>query len=225
MGQMRHLRLSDANQLSRSSQLSHSSHLCLLLLPFRAMSLCSVSAIFHPCGELFEAVDGVVVEGEPVLAEGAFVVCRETTMFRTVGHAEVQVAAGEAVRIVRPFLLTEGLKMRRGENFVETVLRNVSKLPFRKDVEITWIDVAIVFDDQIVAAVAAHGADGGAACGETRDDGIEKADGNSRDVFGIPCVEQLAEEVAPLAWLQGEGQGAVGVVAFDAFDILMVFKA
>ena len=71
------------------------------------MSLCSVSAIFHPCGELFEAVDGVIVESEPVLAEGAFVVCRETTMFRTVSHAEVQVTAGEAVRIVRPFLLTE----------------------------------------------------------------------------------------------------------------------
>ena len=189
------------------------------------MSLCSVSAVFHPCGELFEAVDGVIVEGEPVLAEGAFVVGGETTVFGTVGHAEVQVAAGEAVRIVRPFLLTEGLKMRRGENFVKTIMRNVSKFPFRKDVEITWIDVAIVFDDQIVAAVAAHGADGGAACGETRDDGIEKADGNSRDVVGIPCVEQLAEKVAPLAGLQGEGQGAVGVVAFDAFDILMVFKA
>ena len=78
--------------------------------------------VFHPSGELFEAVDGVVVESEPVLAEGAFVVCRETTVFRTVGHAEVQVVAGEAVRIVRLFLLTEGLKMRRGENFMENVL-------------------------------------------------------------------------------------------------------
>ena len=149
----------------------------------------------------------------------------EAAMFRTIRHAEIHITTGEAVRIVRPFLLTEGLELRRGENFVETVLRNVSKLPFRKDVEITWIDVAIVFDDQIVAAVAAHGTDGGAACGETRDDGIKKADGNGRDVVGIPCVEQLAEEIAPLAGLQGEGQGAVGVVAFDAFDILMVFKA
>ncbi len=151
-------------------------------------------------------------------------VCRETTMFRTVSHAEVQVTAGEAVRIVWAFLLAEGLKMRRGENFVETVLRYVSKLPFRKDVEITWIDVAIVFDDQIVAAVAAHRADGGAACGETRDDGIKKANGNGCDIVWIPCVEQLAEEVAPLAGLQGEGQGAVGVIIFDTFDILMVFE-
>ena len=148
----------------------------------------------------------------------------EATMLWAIRHAEIHITTGEAVRIVRPFLLTEGLELRRGENFVETVLRNVSKLPFRKDVEITWIDVAIVFDDQIVAAVAAHRADGGAACHKTRDDGIEKTDGNRRDIIWIPCVEQLAEEVTPLAGLQGEGQGAVVVVAFDAFDILMVFK-
>ena len=91
--------------------------------------------------------------------------------------------------------------------------------------EITGIDIAVVFDDQIVAAVAAHGANGGTACGETRDDGIEKADGNGCDIVGIPCVEQLAEEVAPLARLQGEGQGVVVVIAFDTFDVLMVFEA
>ncbi len=101
------------------------------------------------------------------MAEGAFVVGGEAAVLRTVGHAEVQVAAGEAVRIVRPFLLTEGLELRRGENCVEIVLRDISELPFRKDVEITGIDIAIVFDDEIVAAVAAHRADGGAACGET----------------------------------------------------------
>ena len=90
--------------------------------------------------------------------------------------------------------------------------------------EITGIDIAVVFDDQIVTAVAAHGADGGATCGETRDDGIEKADGNGRDIVWIPCIEQLAEEVAPLARLQGEGQGVVVVIVFDAFDVLMVFE-
>ena len=173
---------------------------------------------------MFETVDGVVVECDPVLAEGAFVVCREAAMFRTIRHAEIQVMTGEAVRIVRPFLLTKGLETRGGENIVEIVLRDISKLPFWKDMEITGIDIAVVFDDEIVAAVAAHGADGGTACGETRDDGIEKADGNVRNIVRIPCVEQLAEEVAPLAGLQGIGKGAVGVVVFDAFDILMVFK-
>ena len=67
--------------------------------------------------------------------------------------------------------------------------------------EITGIDIAVVFDDEIVAAVASHGADGGTARGETRDDGIEKANGNGRDIIRIPCVEQLADEVAPLARL------------------------
>ena len=122
MGQMRHLRLSDANQLSRSSQLFHSSHLCLLIPPFRAMSLCSVSAVFHPCGELFEAVDGMVVEGEPVLAEGAFVVGGEAAMFRAICHAKIYVTTREAVRIVRTFLLPKGLETRGGENIVEIVL-------------------------------------------------------------------------------------------------------
>ena len=80
------------------------------------------SAVFHPCGELLETVDGMVVEGEPVLAEGAFVVCHEAAMFRAIRHAKIQVTTREAVRIVRPFLLTEGLEMRRGENFMENVL-------------------------------------------------------------------------------------------------------
>ena len=104
-------------------------------------------------------------------------------------------------------------------------MRNIAELPFWQDMEIAWIDVAIVFDDQIVAAVAAHRADGWAACHETRDDGIEETDGNRRDIVRIPCVEQLAEEVAPLAGLQREGQGAVVIVAFNAFDILMVFES
>ena len=181
--------------------------------------------VFHPCGELFEAVDGVVVEGDPVLAEGAFVIGGETTVFRTIRHAEVQIAAGEAVRIVWAFLLAEGEEFMRRKKVGEIVLRNIAEFPFGQDVEITWIDVAIVLDDQIVAAVATHRADGWVACHKTRDDGIEKTDGNRRDIIRIPCIEQLAEEIAPLAGLQGEGQGAVGVVAFDAFDILMVFKA
>ncbi len=116
---------------------------------------------------MFEAVDGVVVEGDPVMAESAFMVCREAAMFRTVRHAEIHITTGEAVRIVRPFLLSKGLKTWGGENNVEIVLRDISKLPFWKDMEITGIDIAVVFDDEIVAAVAAHGADGGAACGET----------------------------------------------------------
>lgn len=111
------------------------------------------------------------------------------------------------------------------EKVGEVVLRNIAELPFGQDVEIAWIDVAIVFDDQIVAAVAAHRADGWAACDKTRNDGIEKADGNRRDIVWVPCIEQLAEEVAPLAGLQRKGQGAVVIVAFNAFDILMVFKS
>lgn len=51
--------------------------------------LCGVSAVFNPCGELFEAVDGVVVERYPVLAEGAFMVGGEAAVFRTIRHAEV----------------------------------------------------------------------------------------------------------------------------------------
>ena len=50
--------------------------------------LYGVSAVFHPCGELFEAVDGMVVEGEPVLAEGAFVVGGDAAVFWTIRHAE-----------------------------------------------------------------------------------------------------------------------------------------
>ena len=181
--------------------------------------------VFHPCGELFEAVNGVIVESEPVLTKGAFVIGGEAAVFWTIGHAEVQITAGEAVRIVWAFLLAEGEKFRRRKKVGEIVLRNVAEFPFGQDVKIAWIDVAIVFDDQIVAAIAAHRADGGAACHKTRNDGIEKTDGNRRDIVWIPCVEQLAEEVAPLAGLQGKGQGAVVVVAFDAFDILMIFKA
>ena len=110
------------------------------------------------------------------------------------------------------------------EKVGKIVLRNIAELPFGQDMKIAWIDVAIVFDDQIVAAVTAHRADGWASCHETRDDGIEETDGNRRDIVWIPCVEQLAEEVAPLAGLQGEGQRVVVIVAFNAFDILMVFK-
>ena len=57
--------------------------------PFKALLLCGVSAVFHPCGELFEAVDDVVVERYPVLAEGAFMVGGEAAVFRTIRHAEV----------------------------------------------------------------------------------------------------------------------------------------
>ena len=101
------------------------------------------------------------------MAEGAFVVCHEAAMFRAIRHAKIQVTTREAVRIVRPFLLAKGLEPRDGEKFVETVLRDISKLPFWKYMEITRIDIAVVFDDKIVATVAAHGADGGTACGET----------------------------------------------------------
>ena len=87
------------------------------------------------------------------------------------------------------------------EKVGEVILRNIAELPFGQDVKIAWIDVAIVFDDQIVTAVAAHRADGWAACHKTRNDGIKKTDGNRRDIVRIPCVEQLAEEVAPLAGL------------------------
>ncbi len=79
------------------------------------------SAVFHPSGELFEAVDGVVVEGDPVLAESAFVVGGEAAMFWTIRHAEIHITTGEAVWIVRPLLLTEGLETRGGENVVEIV--------------------------------------------------------------------------------------------------------
>ena len=101
------------------------------------------------------------------MAEGTFMVGGEAAMFRTIRHAEIHITTGKAVRIVRPFLLPEGLKTRGGEKFVEIILRDISEFPFWKNMEITGIDIAIVFDDEIVAAVAAHGADGGTACGET----------------------------------------------------------
>ena len=72
---------------------------------FKGLLLYGVSAVFNPCGELFEAVDGVIVEGDPVLAEGAFMVRGEAAVFWTIRHAEVQVTAGEAVRIIWAFLL------------------------------------------------------------------------------------------------------------------------
>ena len=78
--------------------------------------------VFHPSGKLFETVNGVVVKGDPVLAEGAFVVCREATMLWAIRHAEIHITTGEAVRIVWPFLLTKGLETRGGENIVEIVL-------------------------------------------------------------------------------------------------------
>ena len=59
------------------------------------------------------------------------------------------------------------MKTNRLEKVGEGVLRNVAELPFGQDVEIAWIDVAIVFDDQIVAAIAAHWADGWTACDKT----------------------------------------------------------
>ena len=91
--------------------------------------------------------------------------------------------------------------------------------------EVAWIDIAVVLDNQVVAAIGSHRADGGAACDKTRDNGVEKADGDGGDIIRIPYIEQLAEEVAPLAGLQGEWQGVVGIVAFNAFDVLMISKA
>ena len=135
------------------------------------------------------------------MAEGAFVIGGEAAVFWTIRHTEVQISAGEAVRIVWAFLLAEGEEFRRRKKVGEIVLRNIAEFPFGQDVEIAWIDVAIVFDDQIVAAVAAHRADGWAACHEARDDGIEKTDRNRCDIIRIPCIEQLAEEVAPLTGL------------------------
>ena len=74
--------------------------------------------VFHPSGKLFETVNGVVVKGDPVLAEGAFMVGGEATMLWAIRHAEIHITTGEAVRIVWPFFLSEGLKMRRDENIM-----------------------------------------------------------------------------------------------------------
>ena len=82
----------------------------------------SLHSVFNPCGELFEAVNGVVVERYPVLAECAFVVGGEAAVFGAVRHAEVQVTAGEAVRIVGAFLLAKGEEFWRRKKVGEIVL-------------------------------------------------------------------------------------------------------
>lgn len=82
-----------------------------------------------------------------------------------------------------------------------------------------------MFDDQVVAAVSVHGADGWRSGDKPGDDGVKESDRDFSDIVFEPFVKDGAEEVSPLSGFECVGKGFPMSICFDTFDVLVVIYA
>jgi hypothetical protein len=142
-------------------------------------------------------------------------------VFHAASATHIEVAAEQALVAEIELGAGEGAFLLAGGDFIDGGIEYAAESPFRIDEEVTGEAVTVVFDDNILAALSAEGADSVVAGEAEIQDRIEISDADFFRAVFVPSVEDAAEEIAVLLWGNGEVGYAAGFgIGLDAGDEL-----
>lgn len=118
------------------------------------------------------------------------------------------------------------LNVARGrQGFFPSGVGNISKFESLFHKEITGEEIPIVFNNKVLTAVLAHGADISLSCDQKVDNAVKVANADFARVCREPGLVDFLHECSPLFTADGEGGEIALVVEFNAGNVLVKEKS